>query len=280
MTAVHFLASSGLDERLYVMATVQEVIRVVHIKYNEGNRRHYLIFMSWIKDIHFPWVYNSNLAVTLFTAEEYKHCVDDFTLKSTLAIWQALNGLIQERQLPNSDDLFLFPTVIAYWNRIQGGIDVFSRHLKNVHAQHKKLHPYGAVWLRMIVALAYNAHRCYTLFQKYEELMDVQKCKSYKEFNIMKANSNTFADFCRDAVKALEAMTFKRVYVLETHKRYKTVMMMRAIMEEVLSQQCIKAERSFLQMLSSLHVVLIGLRIMLLYHKNQKTMHNVLPSES
>lgn len=49
----------------------------------------------------------------------------------------------------------------------------------------------------------------HTVFEKYEELMDVKKCKSYKELNIIKVNSNTFADFCRDAVKALEANDFR-----------------------------------------------------------------------
>jgi hypothetical protein len=32
----------------------------------------------------------------------------------------------------------LLPTVVAYWNRINGGIDVFSHNLKNVRSQHKK----------------------------------------------------------------------------------------------------------------------------------------------
>jgi hypothetical protein len=42
-----------------------------------------------------------------------------------------------------------------------------------------------------------------------------------------------------------------------------------------------KSRERFLQMLSSLQGVLIGLRIMLLYHqKKQKTIQNVLPSKS
>jgi hypothetical protein len=56
----------------------------------------------------------------------------------------------------------------------------------------------------MIMAMVYNTHRCYTLLQSYDDVMDPAKCKSYKAFNIIKANSNTFADFCRDAAKALE----------------------------------------------------------------------------
>ena len=194
---MHCLASSGLDDWLYVTAAVSQVIRVVHIRCNEETRKEYLSCISWIRQTYFSWVYDNSIPVPTFKAEEYKHCIDDFTLKSTLALWRALKKLIEDRQLPIPEDGFLLPSLIAYWNRIKGGIDVFSRHLKNVHAQHNRLNPYYcAVWLRMIMALVYNAHRCYSLLQSYDDLMNTDKWKSFKAFNKIKGEGIHFKDFC------------------------------------------------------------------------------------
>jgi len=98
----------------------------------------------------------------------------------------------------------LLPTVIALWNRLKGGIDVFSRHLKNLQSKHAKLKPLGAVWLRLLMSLVYNAHQSSLNFQAHSFLMDETQCTSYKSFCKKKASFGSFADFCRDALNGLE----------------------------------------------------------------------------
>ena len=67
-----------------------------------------------------------------FSAAEYGHCVDAYTLKNMLDLWKALVETIQRQEATLPSGRFLLPPLIAYWNWTKGGIDVFSQHLKNV----------------------------------------------------------------------------------------------------------------------------------------------------
>jgi hypothetical protein len=69
-----------------------------------------------------------------------------------------MNKIIAQRCRPLPSVKFLLPSLIAVWNRIKGGIGVFSRHLKNVKSQQQSMNPYAASWIHLIMAMVYNAH--------------------------------------------------------------------------------------------------------------------------
>jgi hypothetical protein len=55
--------------------------------------------------------------------------------------------------------------VVDVWNRIKGGIDKYSRYLKDSKAEHKSLHVYGIISLRMLMTIVYNAYQSFVVIQ-------------------------------------------------------------------------------------------------------------------
>jgi hypothetical protein len=71
--------------------------------------------------------------------------------------WFLFSQMVAERGRPLPHGRYILSTLAAFWNRIKGGIDVFSRHLKNAKANHKSLSPYAACWICLIMAMVYNS---------------------------------------------------------------------------------------------------------------------------
>ena len=72
---------------------------------------------------------------------------------------------IRENKHPFPPAKHLVPTIVAMWNGFKGGIDVYSRLLKNVQSDHKKLGPKCFVIFRLIKSLLLNAHISKRLFE-------------------------------------------------------------------------------------------------------------------
>jgi hypothetical protein len=105
--------------------------------------------------------------------------------------------MVGERGRPLPHGRYIPPTLPAFRNRIKGGIDVFSRHLKNAKANHSNLSPYAACWIRLIMAMVYNSHQMHLIMQSYKYLMDKRKCLSFKDFVNQKANQGAFSSFVK-----------------------------------------------------------------------------------
>jgi hypothetical protein len=112
--------------------------------------------------------------------------------------------MVAERGRPLPHGRYILPTLAAFWNRIKGGIDVFSRHLKNVKANHSSLSPYAACWIRLIMAMVYNSHQMYQIMQSYDYLMDKRKCLSFKDYVNHKAKSGCYLIFCKKVAATWE----------------------------------------------------------------------------
>jgi hypothetical protein len=112
--------------------------------------------------------------------------------------------MVAERGRPLPNGRYILPTLAAFWNRIKGGIDVFSRHLKNVKANHSSLSPYAASWIRLIMAMVYNSHQMYQIMQSYNYLMDKRKCLSFKDYVNHKAKSGCYLIFCKKVAATWE----------------------------------------------------------------------------
>jgi hypothetical protein len=208
---LHCMACSGLEDWLYVTASLDSVIRIVLIHTNELALSVYRQSLTWLKDTYFPWVYNDSLPIPDF-GNQYLHAVNKHGVETSLQLWRAMNKIIAQRRRPLPPGRFLLPSLIAIWNRIKGGIDVFSRHLKNIKSQHMRMNPYAASWIRLIMAMVYNSHQMHQNLQTFHHLMDKERCTTFKSFTLRKANSGSFRSFCRKAVISMDLDSSVNVY--------------------------------------------------------------------
>ena len=130
--------------------------------------------------------------------------VNKHGVETNLHLCSAMNKIIAQRQRPLPLGRFLLPSLVALWNRIKGGIDVFSRNLKNVKSQHQSMNPYAASWIRLLMAMVYNAHQMHQNLQTMNYLMDNDKCLTFKSFTTRKAKSGSFRSFCRKAAISVD----------------------------------------------------------------------------
>ena len=204
---LHSSACSGLEEWIYVVASLDSVIRIVQIGINDLSRSKYMESLTWVKTTYFDWCYSnendSEIPIPDFGAN-YMFAVDKHGLDTTFQLWCELSRRIKERGRPLPHGRFILPTLVAFWNRIKGGIDVFSRHLKNVKSNHACLSPYAACWIRLIMAMVYNSHQMHQILQSYDHIMDQEKCLNFSSVTKRKSKVGSFADFCQIAANTMD----------------------------------------------------------------------------
>ncbi|KUF96203.1 hypothetical protein AM587_10001032 [Phytophthora nicotianae] len=162
---LHNIIIASLRNGFLVYASKTTILRVVHVIVSEDVAEAYLLALSTIKDKCLSWIYSPDTPLPNFSAEELGHCVDTATLKQHLSLWRALTTKVETRGRPLPAAHQIVPTVIAKWNRVKGGIDVYSRYLKNVKARHAHLAPLAVIWLRILMTLAYNAYQTTQLLE-------------------------------------------------------------------------------------------------------------------
>jgi hypothetical protein len=194
---IHNMCCSGLNDWFYVTASLTSILRVVQVQVTDEFRYDYRGCMRIIKERYMGCIYgNEPLPANCVVG----HCKDEQTFVSTLKLWKAMNKLVEERGRPLPRGRHILPSLVALWNRIKGGVDVYSRMLKNCKAVHHCLAPGAAIWLRMLQTMIYNGHQSYLLLQSYDYLMNVEECKSFQQYMFHKNTHKTYADYCRDGI--------------------------------------------------------------------------------
>eukprot|EP00644_Phytophthora_capsici_P012550 jgi/Phyca11/113073/e_gw1.23.238.1 len=219
---LHSIVCGSIQDGFLVYASTSSIIRVVHIKVGDHVSWTYRAALNTIQSRYMAWIYDGE-PVPTFASHQLGHCVDQQTLLQTFHLWKQLVVIVNNRRKPLPAAKHIIPSLIALWNRVKGGIDVYSRFLKNVKAKHCSLSPTGAIWLRMIMTLIYNAYQSYLLFQvccavslQYSSvsnqvlllqangfLMNTKMCMSYKAYQKFRQKLPSFKTFCRDAAFAL-----------------------------------------------------------------------------
>jgi hypothetical protein len=156
---LHSLCSAGLDSWFYVSASLSNIIRVVKVSISPGDRFEYMSALTLLRLRHINWVYDETVPLPTFTEEEIGYAKSKHAVEETLHVWRALNSTIESTGQPLPPGRHLLPSLIAMWNRIKGGVDVFSRVLENCKAVHGGSNPTATIWRRLIMALVYNAHQ-------------------------------------------------------------------------------------------------------------------------
>ena len=180
---VHNLCCSGLNDWFYVTASLTEILRVVHVQVTDEFRYDYRQCMTICKDRYMGFIYGGE---PLPQNCVVGHCKDEQTFISTLKLWRAMNALVEQRGRPLPRGKHILPSLVALWNRIKGGVDVYSRMLKNVKSVHHCMPPGAAIWLRMLMTMVYNGHQSYLLLQSYNYLMNEYECKSFQQYMLQK----------------------------------------------------------------------------------------------
>ncbi|OWZ00723.1 hypothetical protein PHMEG_00028028 [Phytophthora megakarya] len=179
--------------------------QILHNIIGDDDAATYQRVLLVISDAYMEWVYDEIKEVPYFSIDELGHCVDASTLSQNLALWRALVRIIEQRGHPLPAAKHILPSLVSLWNRIKGGIDIFSRHLKNVHSHHIALTSMAAIWLRVIGTLICNAYQSHQCFKAQHYLDDTVRCTTFSSLQHYKQSLPSFGSFCRDAAIALKA---------------------------------------------------------------------------
>ena len=191
---LHGMASGGLDNALYVVASLRQIIRVVRIRISPLIRGQYLSVLGDLGRKHLDWIEDGVVPPMEFKAGS--HAVDQHSVQTTLDLWIAMTNMIFSRRRPLPAGRHLLPEIVASWNRGKGPIDVYSRFQKNSKSAHSRLGPVGAIWMRLIMTTVYNAYHSFNL-SRTAAFLASNECESFKQFQRIRARQPPFRQFCQ-----------------------------------------------------------------------------------
>ena len=189
------MASGGVNHAIYVVASLQKIIRVVHVCVGSLIQEQYLSAIATLGWQHLHWIKEG--VVPVMTLEAGSHAVDHHSVQCTFALWKALCKVLEEQEWqPLPAGRHLIPEIVATWNRGKGPIDVYSRFQNNSKSAHSHLGAVGAIWLRLIMTCVYNAYHSFNLSKTVKYLMS-EECKSFKDFQKRRSQQLPFRQFCQ-----------------------------------------------------------------------------------
>jgi hypothetical protein len=176
---LHCIACAGLRHAFYVVASLQKIIRIVHVHVHGDAIEQYRLALQEVHNRELSWVLHGKLPS--LDGMKLGHAVDVYTVTKALDLWRCINNAVAIQGQPLPPGRMLIPTIIAMWNRNKGPIDVFSRFMKNCHARHAQLSPIGNIWLRLLMSRVYNAYQSYVLSRSASFLLS-DDCLGYASF--------------------------------------------------------------------------------------------------
>ena len=178
---MHHAASSGVNDVFYTWASTTSIIQVVHCVFSDQVISDYVESIDQFNEQYMKWVYADSsynfLDTKALPFQAYGHAVDAYTVKSNLRIWKEYSRFSVAYRSVNNEDIpppparLFLPTLNAFWNKNKGGIDVYSRLLKNLAARHMKLSPSGLIFLRTMKTIVYNCYATLRLVHACEGVM-------------------------------------------------------------------------------------------------------------
>jgi len=172
------LGSLGLRSFKTIVTSGLKFIYGVLITISLDYRSTYESFLHTLKQTHLSWVYG-NEQIPDFNEENtstkgyqvYKDCID-LHLGLSSSLWTT----IIQKGKPLPPGKHLIPSIVAYWNRNKGGVDVLSRYLKNVKIPLGRVSPRVVYVIRMIFMLIFSGFQAYKLHNGLEE---IQQASNY-----------------------------------------------------------------------------------------------------
>ena len=154
---LHHVAVDDLNDCLFVCATPNEIIYVLHIQFDDVAVSTYRMFISLMMD----------RCMTIDNLMQIPQEKLDFASDhNTINVWLKLSAAINrenstrlQRNLPLLKPAHsIVPSAVSFWNSVKGGQDVVSRMLKNAKVDFRSLTPRAYIWIRMVSICLLNAH--------------------------------------------------------------------------------------------------------------------------
>jgi hypothetical protein len=115
--------------------------------------------MEYLKNHYISWAYENDTIPAHYNHPDILgYCRDMDTLETNLSLWKYLNTIRCKLQQPLPPAKRILPTIVSFWNIVKGGIDVYSRFLKNVKQGHNQLQVNSAIWIRLLMTFVYNTY--------------------------------------------------------------------------------------------------------------------------
>jgi hypothetical protein len=203
-----------VDDVLYVEATQHEIIMSCHLHYPQEYRDaisaavHEPINELFIKPIHDLFEKKKAEPTFLIMGNleiEPKYATDDVTYWFNYWMRQELL-----RHVPLDPAKAIIPALIAMWNILKGGVDVFSRLIGNVQPKHQAMPMHARIFLRFFMTQLMNGHLCCRLndvFGKSTEAHITREFSTIKEVRAKLNNKSSFKDFLRHLYRNWDHLT-------------------------------------------------------------------------
>jgi hypothetical protein len=177
---LHDMACGGLEHAFYIVASTTRILRVVHVRCDSDILDTYLDALDEVwEEADMMWTVHG--PIPDLAGINLGYAVDMHTVRTTVHLWRAINKLVDERgyALPAAE--MIIPSVVAFWNRCKGPVDVFSRYLVQCEATHMKLSPEGTICLRVLKTLVFNAYHSFILCKMMRHLRGIKTYTSLQQ---------------------------------------------------------------------------------------------------
>ena len=194
LQVLHHAMVFQVDHVLFIVASGLKFIYAVLITIPQRYRLTYESFLHMLKQTHLDWVYG-NGDIPDFNRENTStkgYEVDRDCIKLHLGLSRSLWTIIEQKGKPLPPGKHLIPSIVAYWNRNKGGVDVLSRYLKNVKIPLGRASPLVVYVVRMIFMLIFSGFQANKLHNGLEE---ITQASNYLVLKQSLARATSFKSF-------------------------------------------------------------------------------------
>ena len=198
---MHHASTLNVPRVLYIMASPTRILQCISVSISETLRLKYCEILTGLQREHFGWTTDidrsPNSAVPEFPNIEWGFLRSRECLVLNFGLWRSLNREITRRGKPLPPAKYIRPKIIAAWNKMKGGVDVYSAVLSHCKVDVAQLHPRARIMLHNIMTLILNCHYAWRLLQVEDSLLS---CSSFWRFREKLKSSMSFDRFLWNAV--------------------------------------------------------------------------------
>ena len=165
LQVLHHAMVFQLDHVLFIVASGLQFIYAVLITIPLAYRQTYESFLHGMKREHLDWAYGDVPFPSMIqdNISSKGYVVDEACIHLHLRLSRCLWNIVVEHGKPLPQGKHLIPTIVAYWNRNKGGVDVLSRFLKHVKIPFGRASPRVVYVVRMIFMLIFSGFQAWKL---------------------------------------------------------------------------------------------------------------------
>lgn len=209
---IHHAVTGKLNRVLYIESTTRRIVYavLVHIP----DEVHTSIYISFLNPLYYQFIaplcqkldkpYNNSTQILRDMNLSPGYAGDELTYRQAYLIAAKLFARVIRNGKALEPASKIRPFAVGAWNRLKGGVDVYSRLISNTHGcLHNTLPFIGKYMLRNLFTLLMNSHLTIRIFTVKRELDDLPVSTRFSTFTAYKRRLNsikTFDDFLSTAL--------------------------------------------------------------------------------